>query len=169
MKNRLSLLIVLIAVLLIAGSTHVLGTHEPGGTHADRPIYQKWNSVQNIFENQQAWTEYTNDLDNEWLNATDAAELTNAVGENFSVTMEMLNYMDTAGAPKQECAGQFWLAVYTVTKSYAVLYGSMYYNMTADVGEPINAETAFAVVQQDEEFWYSLKGIDQKCWDRVDV
>lgn len=167
-SNRLSLMALSLASLLVLTlASSSLAATDRNGTAEDRPDWQRNNSAQNVFENHMAWLDYTNDIDAEFVETDDRDYAIELLGEAFSLSAEYMIHLD-AFYPSAKCANEFWHMSHAIVSEYAFVYGAMYYNLTAEVGEPIDVEALFEEVDVVQNY-YTEYGISQKCWNKLDA
>ena len=167
-SSRITPIVVIAIALALVASLFVVTDSfaADGSTALDRPDWQRNNNVQNIYENIQAWSDYTGDIDAEFFDTDDTNYATQLVGEAYSVSMEFLIHLDQF-APSGNCAFDFWYAGQRQAQVWANLYGALYYNLTAEVGEPIDWEPLFETANDTSE--YAVNLISEKCWNKLDT
>jgi len=164
-RNALSALLVVCALILTLAWP---SSGETGRTEADRPEWQGPNTIQNMFENHNAWAEYTGIIDDEILDTNDPQLFANLVGENLSVTAELLQHYNEQAYPIGSCAQDFFYFWTTDLQYWERFYAAHYYNSTSDTGEPI--DTAHIAKQYDIFTEFALQeGLDDKCWNKLDT
>ena len=148
----------------------ILGPPAPN----DRPIWQDGNSPQNMYENYLAWTTYTNTLDAEVFASENPDQARDLLGEAYSVTAELALHYETQPYPTSGCGrDHFWLWT-TDINWFLRFYGALYYNTTADVGEPIDQDSIingygiWVEFAYDRDFKSGETALSKKCWNKLD-
>jgi len=164
MKNvtRISVALTLLLALLVAGQSSVASAQ-------DVPDWQTNTTIQNIYENHIAWTEYTNELDDEFFETDDRELGADLIGEALGVTIDYLNHLD-GFFPETNCAREMWLATNNITKAGLAMYSAMYIMLTDDVGSALTEDLLDWTFENfDGTVEYSIEAIPDKCFNKLDV
>jgi hypothetical protein len=153
-------------------------------TDADHgPVWQEPNTIQNIYENRIAWQEYTDANDETMVAALDAGDRTYAAelaGDSLSVTMSFIQNTNraTLGSTRKtvlsrlataaivECNDVMWYANEVIGEGYAMFYAGFYYNLTSNVGDPIELDWLHEKTREGVD--YSLDAIPNRCFREID-
>ena len=154
------------SLALSLGSLLVLTLASSSLAADGQPEYQQKATVQNIFENHVAYMNYTGTIDDEYIESEDFDLTVDLVGEAYSASLNYLQFLN-GQTPKNACQWDFWLMSESIVSEYAHMYGSMYFQLTAQVGEAVDFEfwVDHAFANQD----ISLEMSDQKCWNKLDA
>lgn len=166
---RVLLIACFVSGLMLAATLTVQAGTEFGTTASDRPDYQNKNTIQNMWENYDAWLEYTNGIDHDMTEATDIQDYADLSGEAYSATHELMAHMNDQAYPSGACAQDFWFLFYNGLQHWANAYGATYYNTSTNVGQPIDIDN---IINEQEMFteYYSQEGtISNKCWAKLDI
>jgi len=169
MRNSSRLTGLLLAFLITIISTISVFAAEYGSTAADRPNWQAPNTIQNMWENYTDWVEYTNEIDDEFINANDGILMADLAGEGFSVSAELFQHMENGNYPTGNCGQQFYSMYTRLLVNYTIIYSGLYYNLTTNVGEPIDIDFWLEYVGEWQTYFTEDGGIPEKCWNRLDT
>jgi len=166
---RLLLIACFVSGLMLAASLTVQAGTEFGSTAGDRPNWQSPNSIQNMAENWNVWSEYTNGIEHDMTEASDRQDFADLSGEAYSVTHELIAHMNDQAYPSGSCAQNFYYMWSTGLQHWANLYGALYYNATTMVGEPIDTDNIANEYGFFEEYYFTGDGVPDKCWNKLDT
>lgn len=166
-KNQFTPIVVFAIIIALVATVIVVTGTQASSTAPDRPDWQEKNTIQNMFENYVAWSEYTTGLDKEL--EEDNAPHTDLLGEAYSVSQEFIQHIIEQGWPSGSCAQDFYILLTDDVGYWSDVYIALYYNLTTLTGEPVDVDF---LVQQGElfsEYYWTQDGISDKCWNKLDV
>ena len=138
----------------------------PAMAQSDQPDYQLKPTVQNLFDNHVAWSDYTDELDNEMFDGDNDLTV-DLIGESLSATLNYIQFINEQPLPSNNCQWDLWLAVEAIAADYAHMYSAMYFQLTASVGEPTDWEYWIENATSNEE--YQIGSVPAKCWNKLDA